>query len=54
MDFYVVGAWFDNHFTLRRGDLYYNGVLCAPFGRPLDTILGPPRKPVKLDEEIEK
>jgi hypothetical protein len=38
IDFYVTGAWFDNHYTLRRGQLYYNGVPCASFGFPF----GPP------------
>jgi hypothetical protein len=38
IDFFVTGAWFNNHFTIRRGDLYYNGVACAPFGFPF----GPP------------
>jgi hypothetical protein len=23
IDFLVIGAWFDNHYTLRRGQLYY-------------------------------
>jgi hypothetical protein len=40
IDFFVAGAWFDNHFTLRRGDLFYNGVPCAPFGSPFGL---PPR-----------
>jgi hypothetical protein len=38
IDFFVAGAWFDNHFTLRLGDLFYNGVPCTPFGFPF----GPP------------
>jgi hypothetical protein len=38
IDFFVAGAWFDNHFTLQRGDLFYNGVPCVPFGYPF----GPP------------
>jgi hypothetical protein len=28
----VIGAWFDNHYTLRRGQLFYNGVPCAAVG----------------------
>ena len=24
MDFLVIGAWFDNHYTVRRGQLFYN------------------------------
>jgi hypothetical protein len=35
LDFFVKGAWFDNHYTLRRGQLYYNGIPCAVFGNPL-------------------
>jgi hypothetical protein len=31
MDFLVIGAWFDNHYTLRRGQLYYNGIPCTLF-----------------------
>jgi hypothetical protein len=34
IDFFVTGAWFDNHFTLRGDWLYYNGNLCTPFGLP--------------------
>jgi hypothetical protein len=40
IDFYVTGAWFSNHFTLRGGQLFYNGVACAPFGSPFGA---PPR-----------
>jgi hypothetical protein len=48
MDFLVIGAWFDNHYTLRRGQLYYNGIPCTLFGTP---AWGPP---IKLDERIDK
>jgi hypothetical protein len=41
MDFLITGAWFDNHYTLKRGQLYYNGVPCVPFGDPI----GGPWKP---------
>jgi hypothetical protein len=41
MDFFIRGAWFDNHYTMRRGQLFYNGVPCAQFGFPL----GPPPRP---------
>ena len=32
MDFFVAGAWFDNHYTVRRGQLFYNSVPCASLG----------------------
>jgi hypothetical protein len=48
MDFLVIGAWFDNHYTLRRGQLYYNGIPCTLFGTP------PWGPPIKLDERIDK
>jgi hypothetical protein len=48
MDFLVIGAWFDNHYTLRRGQLYYNGIPCTLFGTP------PWGSPIKLDERIDK
>lgn len=32
MDFFVIGAWFDNHYTVRRGQLFYNAVPCAAVG----------------------
>jgi hypothetical protein len=35
VDFLIIGAWFDNHYTLRRGQLYYNGTPCAAFGNPI-------------------
>ncbi len=42
VDFFVVGAWFDNHYTLRGNALYYNGELCRPFGRPfMDNFRAP-------------
>jgi hypothetical protein len=34
IDFLIIGAWFDNHYTLRRGQLFYNGTPCAVFGNP--------------------
>ena len=34
VDFFVIGAWFDNHYTLQRGQLYYNGVPCLAVGNP--------------------
>jgi hypothetical protein len=32
MDFFVIGAWFDNHYTVRRGQLFYNAIPCAAVG----------------------
>jgi hypothetical protein len=45
IDFYVKGAWFDNHYTFQRGQLYYNGVPCVAVGNPIG---GPaPRESVR-------
>ena len=35
VNFQINGAWFDNNYTLRRGQLYYNGMPCAVLGHPL-------------------
>jgi hypothetical protein len=49
LDFYVIGAWFDNHFTLYQGDtLYYNGVRCAAVAYPW------PRTPPRLNSKQTK
>jgi hypothetical protein len=45
LDWLVVGAWFDNHYTLRRGELYYNGSPCAAVGNVWPNL--PPRRKVK-------
>jgi hypothetical protein len=52
-DFYVIGAWFNNHFTLYQGDtLYYNGVPCQTINyRPLPRPR--PQKHVQAQEEPE-
>jgi hypothetical protein len=42
MDFFVAGAWFDNHYTVRRGQLFYNAVPCASVGN-----VWPPQPPRK-------
>ncbi len=34
INFFIASAWFDNNYTLRGNDLYYNGELCRRFGRP--------------------
>jgi len=40
MNFFVVGAWFDNNYTVRRGQLYYNSIPCASVGN-----VWPPQPP---------
>ena len=42
MDFHVIGAWFNNHYTVRRGALFYNGIACAAVGN-----VWPPQPPVR-------
>jgi hypothetical protein len=49
IDFFVVGAWFDNHYTLRRGQLFYNGTPCSVLGNPLG--VPPPRRQPTTDDE---
>jgi hypothetical protein len=45
IDFFVKGAWFDNHFTVRPGRLWYNGTPCVAIGNPIG---GPqPRRPAR-------
>ena len=39
-DFFVKGAWFDNHYTIRRGQLFYNGIACTSVGN-----VWPPQPP---------
>jgi hypothetical protein len=49
LDFFVVGAWFDNHYTLQKDNLYYNGVPCMPVGDPWPLM--PRRKSVKMEDD---
>jgi hypothetical protein len=42
LDFFVIGAWFDNHYTVRRGQLFYNSIPCASVGN-----VWPPDRPRK-------
>jgi len=42
LDFFVIGAWFDNHYTVRRGQLFYNSIPCAAVGN-----VWPPDRPRK-------
>src|SRR5262245_23785770 len=56
LDFFVIGAWFDNHYTLQRGQLYYNGLPCIAYGDPFGAPR-PIRRPIKpptVDEEPDK
>jgi hypothetical protein len=50
LDFFVTGAWFDNHFTLIRDQLYYNGTPCMAVGYPWP--LRPPQRQVKNEDDI--
>ena len=43
-DFYVTGAWFNNHYTIQRGQLYYNGIPCVATGDPWGFMTQPRRK----------
>ena len=54
MNFFVAGAWFDNNYTVRRGQLFYNSIPCASVGN-----VWPPQPPRKRtvvapDEKVEK
>lgn len=51
VDFFVIGAWFDNHYTLQRGQLYYNGNPCLAVGDPWAWTKAPRRKAAALDGE---
>ena len=42
MDFHVIGAWFDNHYTIRRGQLFYNAIPCTALGN-----VWPPQPPAR-------
>jgi hypothetical protein len=48
MNFEVIGAWFNNNYTLRRGQLFYNGLPCTAIGRPFGST--DPRRNVQVDE----
>jgi hypothetical protein len=41
IDWFIIGAWFDNHYTLRRGQLFYNGIGCATVGDVWPPIKNP-------------
>jgi hypothetical protein len=49
VNFQINGAWFDNNYTLRRGQLYYNGMPCATLGRPM--AFATPRKAAANEDE---
>ena len=50
VNFEVIGAWFNNNYTFRRGQLFYNGIPCGALGRPFG--FGQPRK-AQFDEPEE-
>jgi hypothetical protein len=51
LDFYVIGAWFDNHYTLYKGDaLYYNGTPCTAVAYPWPMPRPRPKQTVKLED----
>jgi hypothetical protein len=52
VNFEVIGAWFNNNYTFRRGQLFYNGTPCAAIGRPFG-FGEPPRRNVQLNEPEE-
>jgi hypothetical protein len=52
LDFFVIGAWFDNHYTMQRGQLYYNGVPCMASGTPWP-LLPRPRKHAQVNDDGE-
>ena len=52
VNFEVIGAWFNNNYTFRRGQLFYNGTPCAALGRPFG-FGEPSRRKAKLDEPEE-
>lgn len=54
VNFEVIGAWFNNNYTFRRGQLFYNGIACGAIGRPFG--FGAPQQRVKHepDEENDK
>jgi hypothetical protein len=48
LDFFVIGAWFDNHYTVQRGQVFYNGVPCIAYGEPWP--LRPLRRQAKRED----
>jgi hypothetical protein len=48
LDWYVFGAWFNNHYTLRRGQLFYNAIPCAAIGNVWPHI---PRRGIVKDTD---
>jgi hypothetical protein len=39
VNFEIKGAWFDNHYTLRRGNMFYNGTPCITIGDPMAFVM---------------
>jgi hypothetical protein len=52
VNFEVIGAWFNNNYTFRRGQLFYNGVPCEAIGRPFG-FGPPPRRNVQVEPDQE-
>ena len=46
VNFEIKGAWFDNNYTLRRDQFYYNGTPCVTLGDPWAWLKEPRQKPV--------
>jgi len=49
MNFFVAGAWFDNNYTVRRGQLFYNSIPCASVGN-----VWPPQPPPRKKRVADK
>jgi hypothetical protein len=52
LDFLVIGAWFDNHYTVRRGQLFYNAIPCAAIGKVWPW--GPKRQTAKPEQSSDQ
>ena len=49
LDWFVTGAWFDNHYTVRRGQLFYNAIPCAAVGNVWPPQPPPRKKQIAKD-----
>jgi hypothetical protein len=60
VDFEIKGAWFDNHYTLRRGGMFYNGEPCVVVGDPMAFVMYGNRgsttgkRTLTVDEQLER
>jgi hypothetical protein len=48
VNFEIKGAWFDNNYTLRRDQFYYNGEPCRTLGDPWAWMKEPRRRTSSL------